>query len=91
MKNYDEMAENDPIEILSFIYRSSVIPENSGTYDVVIFVKHNKTVHLTAKAYARDLTLITFSRKLIDSVNRICKPIGRVLLRPTVMGKAQRV
>ena len=37
------------IKIIGFSSGTSVIPENSGTDDVVILIKDNKAVHLSAE------------------------------------------
>ena len=73
------------VQIFRFFLRSSVIPQNGGADDPVVFIQSDQTVHLTADADSSDLTFIRRFRaeQFFKTRKILAEPILRILLRPS--------
>ncbi len=73
-------------DIAAFFSGSLVAPDYRRTEDIVVFVEHNKTVHLSRYADSYDVILVysALLHNSADSFKHGVLPVGGILLCPTV-------
>ena len=82
----ERLFADNIIEIFGFTRASAVIPQNGGADHIVVFVEHDKAVHLPRKADRCNAVFIDIGHKLSYYGYAPVIPILRVLLAPAVFG-----
>ena len=79
------------VQIIAFFIGSAVIPQKSGTDNLIVFIQKHQPVHLSAEADAGYLFLFFILKQFLQSVHRLYVPVLRLLLRPAGMREIQGV
>ncbi len=63
------------VEIVCLLCRTAVVPQNSRTDHIVIFIQNDKSVHLSAEADARHLCGVKAVREFFDAGSHSIPPV----------------
>ena len=77
------------IEIINLALCASIIPKYRRTNNIIVFIKNNKTVHLTAERDTLNKRFIAAVSQLSHTLLNSSPPILGFLLRPTVLGEVE--
>ncbi len=70
------------VEVAHLLGGATVVPQNGGTNDLVIYVQGHQAVHLAGNANARDLRSVLAGEKGRDAAAHGLPPVGGALLAP---------
>ena len=79
------------VKVVNFSLCPAVVPEYCGSDDIVVFIKHDKTMHLAAGSYCRDFRDIDIRQKGLEGTAESIPPLQGILLAPARLREYQRV
>ena len=82
----ERLFADNIVKIFGLKRASAVVPQNGGTDHIVVFVEHDKAVHLPRKADGDNTVSVNVRYKLFYYRNAAVIPVLRILLAPTVFG-----
>lgn len=80
----ERLFADNIVEIFGLKRASAVIPQNGGADHIIVFIEHDKAVHLPRKADGDNTVSVNVRYKLFYYGYAPVIPILRILLAPTV-------
>ena len=89
----EAFTSDKTLDIFTFLCGTLVAPNDRGTKHVIVFVEHDKTVHLTGNTNADDITVANtaFFNDRTNGISCRMPPILGILLCPTVLRLIHRI
>ena len=89
----ETLLSNSFCDLLTFPGRSLITPDNGTADHLIIFIQHNKAMHLSGNTKSLDILPVHtgFLHNLRNGFQRRILPILRILLCPAVLRLIQRI